>query len=75
MPTGLTQNASSGNQILAGLPREKYPPILFSISVDVIFLSVLPLNSRRSEFSFGIRRGDCPTYHRARREPSLLDYY
>ena len=28
MPMGLTQDVASGNQILAGLSREKYPALL-----------------------------------------------
>ena len=54
MPPGLTQNAASGNQILLGLPREKYKALTFSR--HVMFSSVMSLNDRRSEFSFCIRR-------------------
>ena len=67
MPMGLTQDAAFVNQTLADLFR-KNSPIYFNppharFSRHVTFLSVMSLIDRRSEFSFVIRRRDCPTYH------------
>ena len=72
----LTNDTASGNQLLAGLPREKYPnpvsnprPVspapnkALTFSKHVMFLSVMSHNDRCSEFSFGTSRRDCPTYH------------
>ena len=76
MLMSLTQDVAPGNQMLAGLPLEKYPDLFSNLkpvnletnraltfSRHVIFLNVLSLNDRRSEFSFCIRRRFCPTYH------------
>ena len=61
MPLSLIQHAASGNQILASLPREKVFSNLFS--KHVIFLNVLSLIDRCSEFFFGIRREHSRTNH------------